>query len=255
MKDWRALQGAEHAILGKSQNYFLHQPCSVTRLHASLSTRYLQSEFAPSIWLPTQRHEQTDARASLAAHIDCRTMAAKNLYHRRLVDQSHAKSCWICYKLSAVVLITPDNDDWFHICPSHLTDRNFATAKDAEHLQKKKREQDLEAEIEAVKKEYAEKQQKRLEKRKSKDAKKDQSKTEEKAQDEQDEKEKQEKLNALQKTKDAEQNANDGPRVFELHRKFFDMRMQKKRDAENAKRDRARLKNPNTFPSVPTGDP
>ncbi|QIW97471.1 hypothetical protein AMS68_002989 [Peltaster fructicola] len=185
-------------------------------------------------------------------------MTTKNLYHRRLVDASNSKACWICYKPSATVLITPQSDDWFHICPSHLTDRNFATAKDAEDLAKKQREQELEAEIEKVKKEYAERQQKKLEKRKDKDAKKDKDKdkkADEKAQDEQDEKEQQEKLAELKDKSQVEKPTIEGPRIFELSKNFFNMRLQKKRDVEIARRDRARLMNPNTFPSAPTGKP
>ena len=96
-------------------------------------------------------------------------MASQNLYHRRLVAETSGKACWICYKPSSTVLITPESDDWFHICPGHLTDRKFAIPKDEEDLAKKKREADLEKEIEAIKKEYEEKQRKKADKRKDKD--------------------------------------------------------------------------------------
>jgi hypothetical protein len=189
-------------------------------------------------------------------------MASQNLYHRRLVAESSGKACWICYKPSSTVLITPESDDWFHVCPGHLTDRKFAIAKDEEDLAKKKREEDLEKEIEAVKKDYEEKLRKKAEKRKAKDkdkekdkdAEKDKRKDEQK-EDEKDEKEKEEKLKELEEKKDPAKATVDGPRIFELQKNFYQMRLQKKRDAEIAKRNRDRLRAPGAFPSVPTGNP
>lgn len=183
-------------------------------------------------------------------------MASQNLYHRRLVAESSGKACWICYKPSSTVLITPESDDWFHICPGHLKDRKFAIPKDEEDLEKKKKEEELEKEIEAVKKEYEEKLKKKADKRKDKDkdAEKDKKKDEQK-EDEKDEKEKEEKLKELEKKKEPAKATVQGPRIFELHKNFYQMRLQKKRDAEMAKRNRDRLRAPDAFPSVPTGNP
>lgn len=185
-------------------------------------------------------------------------MASQNLYHRRLVAEASGKACWICYKPSCTVLITPESDDWFHICPGHLTDRKFAIPKDEEDLAKKKREADLEKEIEAIKKEYEEKQRKKADKRKDKDkgkdAEKDKKKDEQK-EDEKDEKEKEEKLKELEKKKEPEKAAIEGPRIFQLEKNFYQMRLQKKRDAEAARRNRDRMRAPGAFPSVPTGNP
>jgi hypothetical protein len=188
-------------------------------------------------------------------------MASQNLYHRRLVAESSGKACWICYKPSSTVLITPGSDDWFHICPGHLTDRKFAIPKDEEDLANKKREEELEKEIEAVKKEFAEKARKKADKRKEKEKDKDGDKDKDKKKDEQkedekDEKEKEEKLKELEKKKDpAAKVTVEGPRVFELHKNFYQMRLQKKREAEIAKRNRDRMRAPGAFPSVPTGNP
>ena len=145
---------------------------------------------------------------SLCTHvrkIPCYEMGSKNLYHRRLVAESGAKACWICYRPSSTVLITPENDDWFHICPGHLKDTKFATAKDAEDLAEKKRQEELEKEIEAVKKEFEEKMRKKLDRRKQKEYEKEGKKEEKKKeakQDEADEKEKEEKLKELEKKKE-----------------------------------------------------
>jgi len=181
-------------------------------------------------------------------------MASKNIYHRRLVADSGAKACWICYKPSSTVLITPENDDWFHICTGHLTDRKFAIPKDAEDLAEKKRKEELEKEIESVKKEYADKMKKKAEKRKEKDAKKDdQDKKEAEKEDEAEDEAKEAKLKALEEKKEPEKSKVEGPRVFELQKNFWQMRLQKKRDMEVAKRNRERLRNPTSFPSVPSG--
>lgn len=187
-------------------------------------------------------------------------MTSKNLYHRRLVAESGAKACWICYKPSSTVLITPESDDWFHLCSGHLTDRKFAIPKDEEDLAKKKREEEIQKEIEAVKKEYEEKIRKKVEKRKQKedakdkDKKKDEKK-DEKQEDDKDEKEKNEALKALEQKKEPEKAVVAGPRIFELQKNFWQMRLQKRRDAEAAKRNMERLRATGGFPSVPTGIP
>lgn len=185
---------------------------------------------------------------------------AKNLYHRRLVADSSAKACWICYKPSSTVLITPDNDDWFHICPGHLKDRKFAIAKDEQELAEKKRQEELDKEIEAVKKEFDEKVKRKAEKRKVKDEdgkKKDEKekKKKDEKEDEADVKAKEEQLKELEKKKEPAKAAGlEGPRIFELQKNFYQMRVQKKRDAEAAKRNRERLRSAGGLPSVPTGD-
>jgi hypothetical protein len=45
------------------------------------------------------------------------------------------------------------------------------------------------------------------------------------------------------------------PRVFALQRTFYQQRIDKKRNAEIARRNRERLQNPNLFPQVPKGLP
>ncbi|KAI6708121.1 hypothetical protein JHW43_009355 [Diplocarpon mali] len=48
---------------------------------------------------------------------------------------------------------------------------------------------------------------------------------------------------------------DEEPRVFALQKTFFQQRVDKKRNAEIAKRSRERLQNPNLFPQVPKGFP
>lgn len=157
-------------------------------------------------------------------------------------------------------MITEDNSDYFYICPGHLTDSKFAIAKDADDLAKKKREAEIEKEIEAVKKEFEEKMRKKLDRRKQKEHEKDGDKPKgekkkEDNEDEKDERDKEEKLKELEKKKEPETAKVEGPRIFELQKSFYQMRVQKKRDAEQAKRSRERMRNPTLFPSVPSGDP
>lgn len=190
-------------------------------------------------------------------------MGSKNLYHRRLVADSGARACWICYKPSSTVLITPESDDWFHVCPGHLTDRKFAIPQDVEDQAMKKDEDAIQKEIEAVKKEFEEKMRKKLDRRRQKEheqdgkSKKEETKKEDKKEDEQDEKEKEERLKKLEVKNEEEKKKAvvNGPRIFELNRNFFQMRLQKKRDGEKAKRDKERLRNMGGFPAVPSGNP
>lgn len=187
-------------------------------------------------------------------------MASKNLYYRRLVAESGAKPCFVCYRPSSTVLISEDQNDWFYVCPGHLSDAKFATPKDGEDLAKKKHDEEVEKEIEAVKKEFEEKMRKKLDRRRQTEHEKDGGKPKEEKkkdenEDEKDEKEKQDKLKELEKKKEPEKATIEGNRIFELHKQFFQIRLQKKRDTEHAKRNRERLRNPTAFPSVPRDEP
>lgn len=114
-------------------------------------------------------------------------------------------------------------------------------------------DEEIDKEIEAVKKEFEEKMRKKLNRQDG--AKPKEEKKKEEVQDEKEEKEKDEKLKELNQKKESEKTKIEGNRVFELHKHFFMMRIQKKRDAEQAKKTRDRLRNPTAFPNVPSGDP
>ncbi|KAL4889015.1 VPS4-associated protein 1 [Aspergillus ambiguus] len=101
-------------------------------------------------------------------------MSLPNIWHLRRVADTAGKACYICYKPSTSVLITPDNKDFFYVCPSHLKDKNFCSAiVDAEDQAAKKKQEAMAREIEQVKKEYEEKQQKKKQKQKQNDKDKD----------------------------------------------------------------------------------
>lgn len=185
-----------------------------------------------------------------------------NLWHRRLVKDTDAKACWICFKPSPTVLSTPDNSDWFYICPGHLTDPKFAIPKDAEDLAKKAKDAEIEKEIEAVKKEFQEKMKKKMDRQRIKEWEKEGKnvKEEQKKLDEADEKtlkeEEEKKLKELEAKKSEAGKATvtvEGPRIFELNKNFWNMRLQKKAQAAAAKRQAERLRTPGFFPSVPQG--
>ncbi|CAN9201961.1 unnamed protein product [Alternaria alternata] len=166
----------------------------------------------------------------------------ENLWHLRRVADNAAKACWICYKPSTSVLITPSNKDFFYICPGHLSDKGFCQpeADEAKRIADQKKQDELDREIEAVKKEYEEKQKLKREKRKGKDKDKDkekekETKGKEEEEDKQDEKAKDDKACSIWN--------------------FYQMRLDKLRNAEIAKRNRERLNNPANFPSVPSGNP
>ncbi|KAJ5281536.1 hypothetical protein N7478_006908 [Penicillium angulare] len=109
-------------------------------------------------------------------------MSLTNVYHLRRVADTAAKSCLICYKPSTSVLITPENKDFFYVCPAHLQDRHFCTPIiDTEGEAKRQKEEAMAKEIENVKKEYEEKQRRKKEKAKDEnDKEKDDSKEKDK---------------------------------------------------------------------------
>lgn len=112
------------------------------------------------------------------------TVTFPNLYTHRKVAETKAKSCDICYRLTSSVLITPDNKDFFYLCPSHLKEPALCTPKiDTEAIEARKKKE-LEEEIERVKKEYEEKQKKKKEeKEKEKEKEKDKKKDDDKSKD------------------------------------------------------------------------
>ncbi|TID15610.1 DUF1742-domain-containing protein [Venturia nashicola] len=188
-------------------------------------------------------------------------MSLQNVWHSRKVADNASKSCWVCFKPTTTVLITPDNKDFFYICVGHLKDRGFCTpdADEATAFAERAKKAEMDKEIEEVKKEYAEKMRKKMEKRKERE-KTGKNKSENKEgmkrdeeEDKKDEAEKEARIKALDKKKD-EPKVDDGPRIFTLHKNFYQQRLDRIKNAEIAKRNRERLKNPTTFPSVPTGN-
>ncbi|OJJ71366.1 hypothetical protein ASPBRDRAFT_126831 [Aspergillus brasiliensis CBS 101740] len=195
------------------------------------------------------------------------SMSLQNIWHLRRVADTAAKSCYICYKPSSSVLITPDNRDFFYVCPSHLQDRHFCSPiVDTEAAAAKAKEEAMAREIEKVKKEYEEKQQRK----KNKDAEKEKDKKENdkdkekddkssaKKGDEEDkkmQKERDDKIESIKNSgsKGATASSDDSPRVFALHKNFYQMRIDRMRNAEIARRNRQRLQDPSLFPSVPNG--
>ncbi|PYH36472.1 AAA-ATPase Vps4-associated 1 family protein [Aspergillus neoniger CBS 115656] len=113
------------------------------------------------------------------------SMSLQNIWHLRRVADTAAKACYICYKPSSSVLITPDNRDFFYVCPSHLQDRHFCSPiVDTEAAAAKAKEEAMAREIERVKKDYEEKQQRK----KNKDAEKEKDKKEDDKDKEKDDK-------------------------------------------------------------------
>ncbi|EAW10172.1 AAA-ATPase Vps4-associated 1 family protein [Aspergillus clavatus NRRL 1] len=196
-------------------------------------------------------------------------MSLQNVWHLRRVAETAARACIICYKPSSSVLITPDNKDFFYVCPVHLQDRHFCSPiVDAEEAEAKKKQEALAREIENVKKEYEEKQRRKKEKEKEKGkGKGKEDKTDEKDQDKESKKsgqdgdneaksmetERDEKIESIKKAASPSA-TDDSPRIFTLHKNFYQMRIDRLRGLEMAKRNRQRLQDPSLFPAVPSGD-
>ncbi|KAK0625051.1 AAA-ATPase Vps4-associated protein 1-domain-containing protein [Bombardia bombarda] len=183
-------------------------------------------------------------------------MSFPNVYTHRKVAETSAKPCDICFRPSSSVLVTPENKDFFYVCPTHLKDRGFCTPKIDQAAVEGRKKRDLEAEVERVKKEYEEKQRKKKEKEKEKEDKEkkdDKSKDKDKDKDKEDDKKKKDdstKDETATKSPPPVEEEQE-PRVFELKGTFYQQRLNRKRQAEIAKRNRERLRDPNFFPSVP----
>ncbi|KAJ5193951.1 Protein of unknown function DUF1742 [Penicillium cf. griseofulvum] len=194
-------------------------------------------------------------------------MSLTNVYHVRRVADTSAKACLICYKPSTSVMITPDNKDFFYVCPAHLQDKHFCSPIiDTEGQAKRLEEEKMAKEIEKVKKEYEEKQRRKKEREKAsskdnkeeKDKGKDEPKEKEKDASESnanDEKARDDKIASIRKGSGTETKSDDSPRVFSLHKNFYQMRIDRLRNIEMAKRNQERLRQPSLFPSVPSGNP
>ncbi|KAM7184335.1 hypothetical protein V8F20_012267 [Naviculisporaceae sp. PSN 640] len=187
-------------------------------------------------------------------------MSFPNIYTHRRVAETAAKPCDICFKLSSSVLITPDNKDFFYVCPSHLKDRAFCTPKIDQAAIEARKKKELEEEIERVKKEYEEKKRKKEEKDKKGDKDKEKDKDKDKDKDKKDEGDEKVKDKEKSETKEDSKPTSpkpeeEEPRVFELKATFYQQRINKKRQVEIAKRNRERMQDPNFFPSVPKNLP
>ncbi|KAI0513096.1 DUF1742-domain-containing protein [Xylaria bambusicola] len=188
-------------------------------------------------------------------------MSLPNIWHHRKVADTSAKACEICYKPSTSVLITPDKQDFFYVCLVHLKDRGFCSPIIDNEAIAAKKKKEMDEEVERLKKEYEEKQRKKKEKEAEKEKDKDKDNEKDKQESKENEKEKDadkgEKKEASTaddkgKSKDmSPPQAEEEPRIFALQRVFYQRRLDRKRQAEMAKRNRERLSNPNFFPSVP----
>ncbi|KAH6632860.1 VPS4-associated protein 1 [Chaetomium tenue] len=186
-------------------------------------------------------------------------MSFPNIYTHRKVAETKAKSCDICFKISSSVLITPDNKDWFYVCPAHLKDIGFCTPKIDQAAIEARKKRELDEEVERVKKEYEEKQKKKKEKDEKgnkKDDKKDDKKEDTKDGTGEDKQTTQDKTESAQEGATASPvDEEEEPRVFELKSAFYQQRVNRKRQAEIAKRNRERMRDPTFFPSVPKNLP
>lgn len=88
-------------------------------------------------------------------------MPFPNIWHHRKVAETAAKGCDVCFKPSTSVLVTPEKQDFFYVCPSHLKDHRFATPIVDEAAIAAKKKKEMDEELDRVKKEYEEKQRKK----------------------------------------------------------------------------------------------
>ncbi|EZF26676.1 hypothetical protein H112_01222 [Trichophyton rubrum D6] len=180
----------------------------------------------------------------------------QNRWHLRRVADTSAKSCLICYKPSTSVLVTPDSKDFFYVCLIHLKDKGFCSPLiDEEEVAAKKRKEEMDREIEKVKKQYEEKQRRKRDKEKDGEKTDDKKKADDEEESKKAEKERDDKIKSIQNAASPlDASTDDMPRIYSLHKNFYQMRVDRLKAIEKSKRDRQRLQNPSTFPSVPKTD-
>ncbi|XP_006459976.1 hypothetical protein AGABI2DRAFT_202508 [Agaricus bisporus var. bisporus H97] len=100
-------------------------------------------------------------------------MSFQNLYYKRTAGT--AKACFVCYRPSTTVLATINTVDFIYVCPSHLSDLNFAS-----QVKEETKSQVTTEEIAKVKAEWEEKQKRKKEKEKEAAKAEKEKKTEEK---------------------------------------------------------------------------
>ncbi|KAJ6257188.1 hypothetical protein Dda_8074 [Drechslerella dactyloides] len=198
----------------------------------------------------------------------------QNVYIHRKVAESSSKPCMICFKPSTSVLIT-----------------SCQKVDEAAEAERKKKEE-MDKELEKIKKEYEEKLKRKEEKKQDKGKGKEKSTKDEDTEKVKIEAEN--AASASAKAAEAAAAPIASFSQYQLHRKgrsgeaapalvsflplpqdtrsrltdvvvvrtflgrssdFFNMRQQKYRDKQLAKRNMERLKNPLSFPAVPKGDP
>ncbi|ESZ97098.1 hypothetical protein SBOR_2528 [Sclerotinia borealis F-4128] len=115
-----------------------------------------------------------------------------------------------------------------------------------------KKKKEMDDEIERVKQEFEEKQRKKKEKETAKKDDKEKDVKDKKDGGKEDEKKTDEKIKSDTPTSSAQSSTPDQePRVFSLKKAFYQQRLDRKKQAEIAKRSRERFQNPNLFPQVP----
>ncbi|KAL9125306.1 MAG: hypothetical protein Q9217_005475 [Psora testacea] len=177
-----------------------------------------------------------------------------NVWHLRKVAERSAKACDICYKPTSRVLITPDNKDFFYLCLGHLKDRGFCSPLiDEAEAAAKKRKEEMEREIEIVKREYEVKPLKETKDEERKGKEKDDKKAKDQDEHERAEKEKNDKIQIIMNRNDSAA-TDDMPRIYALQKVFYQKRLDRIRNTEITKKNRERMRNPTLFPSVPSGN-
>ncbi|ETS78979.1 hypothetical protein PFICI_08832 [Pestalotiopsis fici W106-1] len=139
-------------------------------------------------------------------------MSFPNVWHHRKVADSAAKGCDICFRPSTSVLVTPEKQDFFYVCPAHLKDTRFATPVVDEAAIAARKKKEMDEELERVKKEYEEKQKKKQDKSKGEDK----SKSDDKDKDSKEDDKKDESKSKDEPKSEVSTPKEEEPRVFSL---------------------------------------
>ncbi|SJL01505.1 uncharacterized protein ARMOST_04827 [Armillaria ostoyae] len=173
-------------------------------------------------------------------------MSFTNLYYKRTTGTP--KACFVCYKPTTTCLATINAVDFLYTCPTHLTDRGFASS-----IQEEPAKPALgDDEIAKVKEEWEEKRKKKAEREKEKEKEKDKEDKEKDKDDDKDKKEKKSTSKSSHSSVSPPSTPKSSPahERYALHRDIFAMRQtehRRRRQAAQAKDLAPR------FPGAPRG--
>ncbi|VVT45746.1 uncharacterized protein SAPINGB_P000870 [Magnusiomyces paraingens] len=191
----------------------------------------------------------------------------KNIYHKRLVAQASSRACFICCKPTATVLVSNDGKDTGFATP--VIDQEVENAK-SKLAQIEPEITALTQSVTAKRKEAEPGYLASFFKKKSKDTEKKDDKKDSKKDDKEENKEtssaalttnnswdrEQALLDKLLETQESLKAIIDKPpRVFNLDKHYYIMRINSHRSAQLSKKVDQMLSNPLTFPKVPTHIP
>lgn len=178
----------------------------------------------------------------------------KNRYQARRVADSDGRGCFICHKPTATVLANEiPSADFFYVCPNHLSDPGFAKL-DPQIEEQEKEQEKIDAEKRRLKAEWLAKQERERETAANGTSGNDEGNDNDDRKESLAEKEWHDdsQMLSLGSNKQAAPSRSSLPKIYELNRNIYNLRIMTKRRQAQERRTYELLADPASFPKVPT---